>query len=45
MVSRLYTGRSGLLHVPLLIAALIPVILLLALATSCGISSGFSGWS
>ncbi|MFY9202080.1 MAG: putative cytokinetic ring protein SteA [Limnochordia bacterium] len=33
-VSRLYTGRSGLLHVPLLIAALIPVILLLALATS-----------
>jgi len=33
-VSRLYTGRSGLLHLPLLIAALIPVILLLALATS-----------
>ena len=33
-VSQLYTGKAGLLHVPLLIAALIPVILLLALATS-----------
>ncbi|HHX01905.1 MAG TPA: hypothetical protein GX739_04445 [Firmicutes bacterium] len=33
-VSQLYTGKAGLLHIPLLIAALIPVILLLTLATS-----------
>lgn len=31
-VSQLYTGKSGLLHLPLLIAALIPIILIIMLA-------------
>lgn len=31
-VSRLYTGKSGVLHLPLMIAALIPIILIVMLA-------------
>ncbi len=33
-VSQLYTGKAGLLHLPLLIAALVPIILIIMLATT-----------
>ena len=44
-VSQLYKGKAGILPIPLLIAAVIPILLIIMLATSCVICSDCFGWS